>query len=141
MTHYAISIGPGMFLLVLLGHALAVVAKGTSQSSVEAGGGGGGAGGAGTSACTNCFNMSLSWHSGSAATTLPMLDFSVRKLEGFVYTDGRTYAYADIVNFTDPYYPVSYSSEVSASPSALVLQGSQRRAARVSQCVCVCGLP
>jgi hypothetical protein len=37
----------------------------------------------------------------------------VRKLEAAYYPpDGRTYAYVDVVNFTDYYYPDSYSSEV-----------------------------
>ena len=58
------------------------------------------------------FKLGVEWSSGGAATTLPAPTFAVRKLEAFVWTDNRTYAYADIVNYTDSYYPVSYSSEV-----------------------------
>ena len=37
----------------------------------------------------------------------------MRKLEAIYYPlDKRTYAYVDIVNYSDPYYPASYSSEV-----------------------------
>ena len=40
-------------------------------------------------------------------------NFSVRKLEAFHYPpDGKTYAYADIVNYSSYYYPDSYSTEV-----------------------------
>ena len=59
------------------------------------------------------WSFEVDWASGGPATTLPAPTFSVRKLEAFHYPkDGRTYAYADIVHFTDPFYPVSYSSEV-----------------------------
>jgi len=72
-----------------------------------------------TLACPHCFNISVDWASGSPATSLPAPSFSVRKLEVIVYPgDGRTYGYADIVNFSDPYYPVSYSSEVGVFSSA-----------------------
>lgn len=60
-----------------------------------------------------CFNFTVDWSSGSAASTLPTFNFSVRKVEYVYYpADAHTYAYADIVNFTDLYYPGSYSSEV-----------------------------
>jgi hypothetical protein len=43
----------------------------------------------------------------------------VRKIEAIFYPpDGKTYAYVDIVNFTDVYYPDSYSSEVGVYSSA-----------------------
>ena len=55
----------------------------------------------------------VDWSSGSAATTLPIANFSACKLEAVYYPpDGKTYAYADVVDFNDPYYPASYSSEV-----------------------------
>ena len=59
----------------------------------------------------NAFNFTF--FSGSQASSLPADTFAVRKVQ-FVYypPDGRTYAYADVVNYTDPFYPVSYSSEV-----------------------------
>lgn len=66
----------------------------------------------------NFFNFSVDWSGGShgnvASRTLPTENaFSIRKLESFHYAaDGRTYGYADIVNYTDPHYPISYSSEV-----------------------------
>jgi hypothetical protein len=71
-------------------------------------------------ACTGptCFSFDAVWSSGGLATTLPGCDAttptcSVRKLEAVYYpADGRTYAYVDIVNFTNHYYPDSYSSEV-----------------------------
>jgi len=46
--------------------------------------------------CTgsDCFSFSVDWASGSAATTLPTANFSVRKLEAVYYPpDGQTYAY------------------------------------------------
>ena len=59
------------------------------------------------------FTFEVDWASGSAATTLPTTNFSVRKLEAVYYPpDRRTYAYVDIVNYSDPYYPASYSTEV-----------------------------
>jgi hypothetical protein len=59
------------------------------------------------------FNFSANWSSGGPATTLPAVGFAVRKVE-FVYypKDGYTYAYADIINYTDRFYPESFSSEV-----------------------------
>ena len=79
-----------------------------------------------TLACPHCFNISVDWASGSPATSLPAPSFSVRKLEVIVYPgDGRTYGYADIVNFSDPYYPVSYSSEVGVFSSADGVTGWQ----------------
>ena len=46
-----------------------------------------------------CFTFSPDWASGSAATTLPTANFSVRKLEAIVYPpDNKTYAYVDICN-------------------------------------------
>ena len=70
------------------------------------------------------FNFTVDWsggnHGDADARTLPTAPspgaesaFAVRKLESFFYPpDGRVYGYADIVNFTDAYYPISYSSEV-----------------------------
>ena len=50
----------------------------------------------------DCFTFTADWASGSAATTLTTGNFSVRKTEFMYYPpDGRTYAYCDIVNFTD----------------------------------------
>ena len=50
------------------------------------------------------FGFDVDWGTGGAATTLPVHSFAVRKLEAFVWpTDNRTYAYADIVNYSDPY--------------------------------------
>lgn len=74
--------------------------------------------------CTSprCFRFTPDWMTGGAATTLPTGNFSVRKLEAIHYpADGRTYAYVDIVNFSDPYYPSSYESEVGvySSPDGL----------------------
>ena len=69
--------------------------------------------------CLRCFNFSVAWKSGGVHSTLPMANFSVRKVEYLHYPpDGRTYAYADVVGFDNPYYPVSYSSEVGAFSSA-----------------------
>ena len=67
------------------------------------------------------FTFAVDWSTGSAATTLPTANFSVRKLEAIVYMDGQTYAYVDIVPFSDPYYPASYSSEIGvySSPNGL----------------------
>eukprot|EP00039_Didymoeca_costata_P006853 m.94065 g.94065 ORF g.94065 m.94065 type:complete len:182 (-) comp13425_c0_seq1:701-1246(-) len=60
-----------------------------------------------------CFTFTVDWASGSTQSTLPTFGFAVRKLEAIVYPeDGHTYAYVDIVNYTDYYYPDSYSSEV-----------------------------
>merc|ERR1712166_268070 len=61
----------------------------------------------------NCFSFEVDWSSGGAETTLPIANFSVCKLEALFYPpDGRTYAYVDVVNFSDYYYAASYSSEV-----------------------------
>ena len=62
-----------------------------------------------------CFSFGVDWSSGDASSTLPStnLSFSVRKLEAVYYPpDGKTYAYVDVVNFSDYFYPTSYSSEV-----------------------------
>ena len=68
------------------------------------------------------FSFAVDWSSGNASSTLPHPSFSVRKLEAFVYpADGKTYAYADIVNYTDLFYPVSYSSEVGVFSSPVRL--------------------
>ena len=70
--------------------------------------------------CTGptCFSFVPDWKSGSAATTLPTANFSVRKLEAVYYPpDSRVYAYVDIVNYTDLYYPASYSAEIGAYSS------------------------
>lgn len=84
---------------------------------------------------TGCFEFAVDWSSASAATSMPTLGrFGVRKVEAFVYPqDGKTYAYADIVNYTCPtwsaknltscppgefYYPDSYSTEVGVFSSA-----------------------
>lgn len=63
--------------------------------------------------CTSeyCFTFEPDWSSGSTATTLPTGNFSVRKVEAVRYKN-RTYAYADIVPFSDYFYPDSYSSEI-----------------------------
>ena len=62
---------------------------------------------------STAFTFTYDAASGSPATTLPAPSFSVRKVQAIYYpADNRTYAYADIVNFSDPFYPVSYSSEV-----------------------------
>lgn len=54
------------------------------------------------------FSFSANWSSGGPATTLPAANFGVRKVEFIYYKpDGMTYAYADIVNYTDPFYPES----------------------------------
>jgi hypothetical protein len=70
--------------------------------------------------CTSqyCFSFQPDWASGGPTTTLPTSNFSVRKLEAVRYRDGRTYAFADIVNFTDFWYPDSYSSEIGVFSSA-----------------------
>jgi hypothetical protein len=65
--------------------------------------------------CTGptCFTFRPDWSSGSAASTLPTANFSVRKLEAVVWPrDNRTYAYVDIVDYASIYYPASYSTEV-----------------------------
>jgi hypothetical protein len=70
------------------------------------------------------FSFAVDWSSGGAATTLPAPTFAVRKLEAFVWPkDNRTYAYGDIVNYSDPFYPVSYSSEVGVFSSTDGLTG------------------
>ena len=83
----------------------------------------------------SCFQFAVDWDSGNSSTAFPTLGrFGVRKVEAFVYPkDGRTYAYADIVNYTCPswsaknlsscppgewYYPDSYSTEVGVFSSA-----------------------
>lgn len=54
------------------------------------------------------FDFGANWSSGGPATTLPTSGFGVRKVEFIYYEpDGITYAYADIINYTDPYYPES----------------------------------
>ena len=81
-------------------------------------------------------SFSVDWESGGENTSFPTGGaFGVRKVEAFFYPpDGSFYAYppprntatrrlpagryADVVNFTDPYYPDSYSSEVGAFSSA-----------------------
>lgn len=61
----------------------------------------------------HCFTFLVDWPSGSQQTTFPTQNFSVRKVEAFVYpSDGKTYAYVDVVNYSDVYYPDSYSSEI-----------------------------
>ena len=68
---------------------------------------------------TYCFGFQPGWASGSPATTLPNANFSVRKMQAIYYPrDGMTYAYVDVVNFTDAYYPDSYSSEIGVFSSA-----------------------
>jgi hypothetical protein len=70
--------------------------------------------------CTGpaCFDFDVDWSSGGPNTTLPGCSknvprCSVRKLEAVYYPpDGKTYAYVDIVNFSNYYYPDSYSTEV-----------------------------
>jgi hypothetical protein len=58
------------------------------------------------------FSFTVDWSSGGAATTLPAPTFAVRKLEALVWPkDNRTYAYADIVNYSDPFYPVSSATD------------------------------
>lgn len=65
-----------------------------------------------------CFSFLPDWKSGGPTTTLPTANFSVRKLEAIYYPpDGRIYAYVDIVNYTDIYYPASYSAEIGAYSS------------------------
>lgn len=84
-----------------------------------------------------CFQFAFDEASGNASTSFPTLGrFGVRKVEAFLYKrDGKTYAYADIVNYTcggwtkDPkscppgeyFYPDSYSTEVGvfSSPDGL----------------------
>ena len=84
----------------------------------------GSSGSGSTSTSSPAFAFGVDWTSGGAATTLPAPTFAVRKLEAFVWPlDNRTYAYADIVNYTDPYYPVSYSSEVGVFSSTDGLTG------------------
>jgi hypothetical protein len=63
---------------------------------------------------TTSFKFEVDWSSGGVETTLPIGgNFSVCKLEAVFYPpDGKTYAYVDVVNFSDYYYPASYSSEV-----------------------------
>jgi len=79
--------------------------------------------------CPNCFNFTVDWKSGTAATSFPTKGFGVRKVEAFVYPlDGKTYAYADIVKYTcatwpeclpgEYYYPDSYSTEVGVFSSS-----------------------
>ena len=65
------------------------------------------------------FRFSVDWKSGTDATTLPTGTtrggggFGVRKIEYINVPAASTwYAYADIVNYSDPYYPDSYSSEI-----------------------------
>ena len=100
----------------LLAVAVAVAVAGTAASPMQADGRDAGSRSEGS--CPSCFSLAVDWASGGPATTLPTANFSVRKLEAFHYPpDGRTYAYADIVNYSDPYYPISYSSEVGAFSS------------------------
>ena len=49
------------------------------------------------------FTLSVDWSSGGLnVTNFPTHGFGVRKVEAFVYPpDGVTYAFADIVNYTD----------------------------------------
>lgn len=59
------------------------------------------------------FQFGFDPSSGGNETAFPVDGFAVRKMEAFVWpTDNITYAYADIINYTDYYYPDSYSSEV-----------------------------
>jgi hypothetical protein len=91
---------------------------------------------------TNCFQFTVDWNSGNSSTSFPTLGrFGIRKVEAFVYPkDGKTYAYADIVNYTCPtwsarntssclpgewYYPDSYSTEVGVFSSADGMTGWQ----------------
>jgi len=56
------------------------------------------------------FAVHVNWSTGSP---LPTYNFSVRQLNAVVWPpDGRTYAFADIIPFWDPYYPASYSSAI-----------------------------
>ena len=48
-----------------------------------------------------CFSFTANWTSGGPATTLPAVGFAVRKIEAFVYQDGKTYAYTDVVNYSE----------------------------------------
>ena len=51
-----------------------------------------------------CFDFLVDWTSGSAATTLTTGNFSVKKFEAVFYPpDGKTYAYVDVVDFSDLY--------------------------------------
>lgn len=62
------------------------------------------------------FAVSVDWAAGSA---LPTYNFSIRQLNAVVWpADGRTYAYADIVSFENPYYPASYDSAIGVYSSA-----------------------
>jgi len=62
------------------------------------------------------FAIEVDWSSGHA---LPTLNFSIMRLSAIMWPgDGRTYAYSDVVPFSDPYYPASYSSAIGAFSSA-----------------------
>eukprot|EP00937_MAST-01D_sp_MAST-1D-sp2_P005452 g5452.t1 len=77
------------------------------------------AAGACCGAASPSFNFVVDWSSGGANTSFPTTKFGVRKVEAFVYPlDGTTYAYADVVNYSDPHYPDSYSSEIGVFSSA-----------------------
>jgi hypothetical protein len=87
------------------------------------------------SPCTGpyCFTFSYDVASGTAATTLPTANFSVRKLEAIYYPpDKRTYAYVDIVNYSDFYYPASYVVSSIESPLRLDAWWRCTRAAMIS---------
>lgn len=90
----------------------------------------------------SCFQFVPDWTTGNVSTSFPTLGrFGVRKVEAFVYpADGRTYAYADIVNYTcaawsarnssscppgDWFYPDSYSTEVGVFSSPDGMTGWQ----------------
>eukprot|EP00947_MAST-08B_sp_MAST-8B-sp1_P000881 g881.t1 len=65
--------------------------------------------------------MAVDWASGGLnRTSFPTEPgFGVRKVEAFVWpADNVTYAVADIVNYSDPFYPDSYSSEIGIFSSA-----------------------
>ena len=62
------------------------------------------------------FGVSVDWVAGSP---LPTYNFSVRQLNAIVWpADGHTYAYTDIVPFSDRYYPASYNSAIGVYSSA-----------------------
>ena len=65
------------------------------------------------------FTFAVNWSSGGPDTTLPAAGFAVRKVEFIYYApDRRTYAYADVINYTDPAYPESFGSEVGVFSSS-----------------------
>jgi hypothetical protein len=99
-----------------------------------------------------CFQFAVDWGSGNASTSFPTLGrFGVRKVEAFFYPpDGKTYAYADIVNYTcatysaknrtscapgEWYYPDSYSTEVGVFSSSDGMTGWVYHGVSVSKCV------